>query len=295
MATNAMFPYRLPTGFDVRQGSTDPALNQRIYGQNYFPGTLPGFEQVKNSENFFALSPEQQGDYRQALYNQTNVNRVNPFYMPEEWNYKESPEYQWRLQQALKNANRQNLALGRQNSTFGLNAMNRVASDIAAEEVDKQYQRAAFANQQNWNRMFGTNVENYGRGFREGEQDWNRNYALAQLGFGATTAGVNSGNAMAGSVANLLSHYGATDALLALSRGDVNADFFTQLLTSGMPIAAINAIFKPSSGGAVQQTLPTTFNSQAGLQTPTTTTARNNYIGSSYGGGAATPGRDFFA
>jgi hypothetical protein len=62
----------LPAGFNIRTGSTDPTdptgQNQAVYGSNYFPGGLPGFEGVTNAQQFAALTPEQQGSYREALY-----------------------------------------------------------------------------------------------------------------------------------------------------------------------------------------------------------------------------------
>jgi len=67
--TNA---FQLPAGFDIRKGSTDPTdpvgQNKLVYGDNYFPGGLPGFEQITNAQQFAALTPEQQGSYREALY-----------------------------------------------------------------------------------------------------------------------------------------------------------------------------------------------------------------------------------
>lgn len=73
--TNALAqqPYpALPAGFNLRTGSTDPTdptgQNQAVYGTNYFPGGLPGFENVTNAQQFAALTPEQQGSYREALY-----------------------------------------------------------------------------------------------------------------------------------------------------------------------------------------------------------------------------------
>lgn len=58
----------LPPGFDIRLGSNDPAINRQVYGDNYFPGGLPGFENILTKEQFFALTPAQQGSYREALY-----------------------------------------------------------------------------------------------------------------------------------------------------------------------------------------------------------------------------------
>lgn len=67
--TNA---FQLPQGFNVRTGSTDPndpkGQNAQVYGANYFPGGLPGFEGITNAAQFNALSPDQQGSYREALY-----------------------------------------------------------------------------------------------------------------------------------------------------------------------------------------------------------------------------------
>jgi len=63
-------PGGLPPGFDVRLGSNDPNINHQVYGTNYFPGNLPGFEGIKTKEQFFALTPQQQGDYRVALQKQ---------------------------------------------------------------------------------------------------------------------------------------------------------------------------------------------------------------------------------
>lgn len=60
--------FQLPPGFDIRLGSNDPAINRQVYGENYFPGGLPGFENILTKEQFFALTPEQQGSYREALY-----------------------------------------------------------------------------------------------------------------------------------------------------------------------------------------------------------------------------------
>lgn len=55
--------------FDIRAGSNDPNVNHQVYGTNYFPGNLPGFPGISNKEQFFALTPQQQGDYRVALAN----------------------------------------------------------------------------------------------------------------------------------------------------------------------------------------------------------------------------------
>jgi hypothetical protein len=67
--TNA---FQLPQGFNIRTGSTDPndptGQNAQVYGTNYFPGGLPGFETITNAAQFNALSPDQQGSYREALY-----------------------------------------------------------------------------------------------------------------------------------------------------------------------------------------------------------------------------------
>lgn len=248
--------------------------------------------------------------------------RVNPNYLPENWDYRQSPEYQQRLAWAQRDLNRQLLSMGRSDSTGGINAMARQQSEIAGQEIDKQYQRALQANMTNYGRMFGANVENYGRtrgedqtgwdraayldqtgwnrGAYLGEQDWNRNWQLANLGFNATNTGVQSGNQTGMALANLLSGNGANQASLALQRGVVSADRIQSLLNAGWTFLQIDQLFGGQQGGApagstlggvpgaVQPTLPAY--SGAGIGNP-----GGSYQGASYTGGATTPGYDFFA
>jgi hypothetical protein len=354
--------FQLPTGFNIRTGSTDPTdprgQNQLVYGANYFPGNLPGFEGILNKDQFFALSPEQQGDYREALYYAAHpemrpqggldqflggrqqqqggppantpppaapttppgpgnapggssmypVNggglRVNPNYLPEIWDYQDSPEYQWRLAQAMRNANRVNLAMGRSNSTFGMNAMNRLASDIAAEEVNRQYERALAANMANYSRMLGANQINYGRTREEDEtgwnratymnerdwtrgnymteQEWNRAMQMARLGYDATNQGVNAGNQTSFAIANLLRQNGAEQAAAAVANGTVDANLIDQLFQLGYDFLTIEQLIPQLTRRGT--TAPTT------TQTPSTGTTQRSSI--DYG--ATSQGRDYF-
>lgn len=206
--------------------------------------------------------------------------RVDPNYLPEIWDYKDSPEYQWRLAKATKGLNRNLLARGRSNSTFGVNALSNLQSDIAADEVNRQYQRALNANTQNYSRYIGANVENYGRtrsedqtgwdratqldntsdfrAFRNGEQDWNRNYQLANMGLGATNTGVQAGNATGLALAYLLSGNGATQAALAVQSGAVSGSTIQSLLNAGLSYLQIESLF---GGGNNTQQIPSSVTS----------------------------------
>lgn len=186
--------------------------------------------------------------------------RVNPNYLPETWDYTQSPEYQQRLAWAQRDLNRQLLAMGRSDSTGGINAMARQQAEIAGQEIDKQYQRAINANMENYNRMFGANQVNYGRAVGEdetgwnrawnlGEQDWNRNWQLANLGFDATRTGVSSGNQTGLALADLLSGNGANQASLALRSGAVSADQIQGLLNAGWTYLQIEQLIGQRGGG----------------------------------------------
>lgn len=198
--------------------------------------------------------------------------RVNPSYLPEQWDYKQSPEYQQRLAWAQRDLNRQLLNMGRSDSTGGINAMARQQAEIAGQEIDKQYQRALAANMENYGRYFNANQANYGRTVGEdqtgwdraryldetafnrgnlmGEQDWNRNFQLANMGLGATTTGVQSGNAAGANLATLLSQNGANQASLAVQRGIISADRIQALLNAGWSYFQINEMVKGMGSGS---------------------------------------------
>lgn len=276
--------------------------------------------------------------------------------LPEFQNYQSSPEYQYRLAESQKQLNRQLLSKGRANSTFGVNALGRQASEIAGEEVDKQYQRNLTAQLENYQRATGENQVGYGRGmeqnvlgynrglnlneqqyargqtgynqavdanaldynrqyqlgerdfnrgltlneqqygrgqtaygqqlgqnelvygrgrseeqqaydrarygeerdygrgvyaderdygrqFQQGQTDWERAYQLADLGYRATTQGVNAGNQTARSLADLLSQNGAHQASAAILNGQVDAATISTLLNSGVDFQRINQMF----------------------------------------------------
>lgn len=59
------------------------------------------------------------------------------------WTPTNSPAYEWQRQQTEKNMGRKLRALGRENSTFGLNAMTESNRNLAASEWDKQIGRLA--------------------------------------------------------------------------------------------------------------------------------------------------------
>jgi len=284
----------------------------------YYPGR-PAQGQVSATNPFQQPMP-QQPNAMAPQYGGAGGLRVNPSYLPEQWDYHQSPEYQQRLAWAQRDLNRQLLSMGRSDSTGGINAMARQQAEIAGQEIDKQYQRALQANMANYGRYIGANTENYGRirgedqtgwdraayldqtGFNRqnlmGEQDWNRNFQLANMGYGATQTGVASGAAAGSNLANLLSSNGANQASLALARGDVSADQIQRLLSSGFGFADLERLFAnraPSGAalggvpGAVQPTLPAY--SGAGIGNPMS----GSYQGAAYSGGGATPGFDFFA
>lgn len=217
-------------------------------------------------------TPPSRGDYMGYGPNAGGL-RVDPNYVPENWNYKETPEYQWIQAQAEKGLNRRLLAAGRSDSTGGINALANLRSNIAASEVDKQYQRALQANQENYGRYFNANLTNYGRtqgedttGYNRaqyadatnfgrqsylGAEDWNQNYQLAQLGLDATKTGASAGNATAQSLATLFSQNGFNQASLALARGDVTADQINRLIQQGLSLAQINGMFSGGSTNAL--------------------------------------------
>ena len=77
--------FQLPPGFDVKKGSDDPAINHQVYGPDYFPSDqtfrrlMLGFNLPNNSDEFFRLTPEQQGRYREVLANWFSSQRgTNP-------------------------------------------------------------------------------------------------------------------------------------------------------------------------------------------------------------------------
>lgn len=132
----ARAPAPLPPGFNVGEASTDRALNQKVYGTNYLPGNLPGFTNVKTMEDFKKLSPQQQGAYRSALYQQHSTQPGAGGA-----SYEASPLYQWQLAQGERGINRALAARGRYDSSFGLNTLANFYRQSAAEEADKQYNR----------------------------------------------------------------------------------------------------------------------------------------------------------
>lgn len=74
--------FQLPQGFDVGQGSNDPAVNHQVYGTNYFPSNDPRFQSILrrtmgwgdeqrppiDQAAFLAMDPSSQALYRNALY-----------------------------------------------------------------------------------------------------------------------------------------------------------------------------------------------------------------------------------
>ena len=90
------------------------------------------------------------------------------------WDYQASPEYQFRLNEAQKALRRNLMAKGRLDSTYGYDVLGRQASQIAGEEVDKQYQRALGAEATNYGRGFTEEGVAYGRGVDLGERNLNR-------------------------------------------------------------------------------------------------------------------------
>lgn len=208
--------------------------------------------------------------------------RVDPTYLPEVWDYQESPEYRNRLAWAQRDLNRLLLSRGRSDSTGGINALARQQSEMAADEIDKQYQRALQANMANYGRYFGANTENYGRTRGEdetgwnraaylGEQDWNRNWQLANMGLNATTTGVQSGNSTGMALANLLSQNGANQASLAIQRGLVSADTIQALLNAGFTYLQIEQMIRGASTGTAA---PTTTSPVWSEEVPTATSPR---------------------
>ena len=180
--------------------------------QNFVPPSPPstpaatGFTEAPGSGGVVQPTPpvnalSGRGDYMGYGPNGGGL-RVDPNYLPEQWNYQESPEYLWRQQQAERGLNRLLLNRGRSDSLGGLNALANQRSQIAGEEVDKQYQRALAANTANYARYLGANVENYGRTrgedetaygramgenvlnynrqYQLGERDWNRDAYVDQ-------------------------------------------------------------------------------------------------------------------
>jgi hypothetical protein len=59
------------------------------------------------------------------------------------WTPESSPAFDWQQQQAMKQQNRQLRALGRSNSTFGMNARNDLYNKLYSSEYDKQLGRLA--------------------------------------------------------------------------------------------------------------------------------------------------------
>lgn len=90
------------------------------------------------------------------------------------WDYQASPEYQFRLNEAQKALKRQLMAKGRLDSTYGYDVLGRQASQIAGEEVDKQYQRALTAEGTNYGRGFTEEGLAYNRGVDVNERNLNR-------------------------------------------------------------------------------------------------------------------------
>lgn len=108
------------------------------------------------------------GAWGQAAYGgPTNRLAVN-------WDYQSSPEYQFRLAEAQKALQRQLGSRGRLDSTYGYDILGRQASQIAGEEVDKQYGRALGAEATNYGRGFQEEGIAYGRGVDLGERNLNR-------------------------------------------------------------------------------------------------------------------------
>lgn len=124
------------------------------------------------------------------------ASRVAPQYVPRgtyqgptdrldvQWDYKSSPEYQFRLDEAQKALNRQLASRGRSNSTFGVNALAKQAALIAGEEVDKQYARARSAEQENYGRGFTEEGVGYGRGFESDRENWGRYLGSEGINYG---------------------------------------------------------------------------------------------------------------
>jgi len=102
--------------------------------------------------------------------------------VPEIWDFQDSPQYQFRQKQAQRDLNRILMARGRSDSTGGINALARRADEIAADEIDKQYNRALNANLLNYGRDYTEDERDYGRFFSEDDRDFNRNALLTQLG-----------------------------------------------------------------------------------------------------------------
>jgi hypothetical protein len=231
--------------------------------------------------------------------------RINPTYLPEYWNYEDSPEFKKQLELNLRGANRRLLAMGRSDSTGGANALNTVESNLRAQEVNRNLERTIANAMANYGRYTGANVENYGRTRDEdqtgwnraaylGEQGWNRNYQLANLGYDATRTGVQSGNAAGANLANLLAGNGANQASLALQKGAVSADQIQSLFNAGWTFLQIEQLFNGGTGGSPSGA---TLGGVPGMVQPTLPAYSGSGIGDPAAGqySSATPGYDFFA
>lgn len=195
----------LPSGFDIRAGSMDPAINQRIYGSNYFPGGLAGFEGVTNADQFWALTPQQQGDYRNALYNYNQRLTQQPgggggsvpgpggvplpgqYQFPDNFkypafsynqveDYRQNPAYQNQLRESERALNRQLLARGRSDSTGGINALATNQRRLGAEFEQKAYERAVTEDNNNYARLREQNTTEYDRALMMNKLMYDRGY-----------------------------------------------------------------------------------------------------------------------
>jgi len=252
----------VPAGFDVRAGSQDPAVNRQIYGENYFPGNLPGFPGIANKEQFFALTPQQQGDYRVTLAAQfkagqpgggapgpaTGVGAGRGY--PSNWNinnapgldsggegttfatnpatgaaYETSPMYQWQLKQGEKSINRALAARGRKNSSVGLNTLANFYNQLGAGEADKQYTRT-FQQQQ-----LGLQAA-LAQAAQAGASSQQLAQLYAQLGGQAAGGSERYG----GNIADLIARYGEREGSNVLGLGTQQG---AAAMWKGTPIGAL--------------------------------------------------------
>lgn len=166
-----------PPGFNVGEGSQNQALNQQVYGSNYFPGNLPNYQGINTIEQFNAQTPEQQAGYRNALYQQ---NRLNSFLGPQPGqgdrfsynqvqDFSQNPGYQSQLHESERALQRHLLATGRSDSTGAQNAFATNARRLGGEFENQAYQRGV-----------GENQLNYGRGVSENESQYQREFQVHQ-------------------------------------------------------------------------------------------------------------------
>jgi hypothetical protein len=225
-STSQFWRFLMPTRQDLYQN----AMTATTGSQPVAPPINPWATQPKPATTGTPMVPPLPGDtfgQPNAMatpptpsYGSAEAPRVTPQYMPVNWNYQDSPEFQQQLQLGLRGANRRLLAMGRSDSTGGINAMNRFEGDLRAQEVKDNWQRAYMGDQANYGRYSGATrtMRVVWRGPRIGTATTNLLILVSDVG------GRGGRQSNRGEPGRFAGRNGANQASLALCSGAVSAD-----------------------------------------------------------------------